>query len=77
MHVDVTTTLIPEKAQRIAETAFISSMGDKLHRLDTLIFDDDKITAHYTWGYDEYDMGHIFDLTADLTILQITITHCF
>ena len=45
--------------------------------LRMVIFDDNKITANYTWGYDENDMGHIFDLTADLTTLKMTIDHCY
>jgi len=53
-------------------------MGDYVtDRLDSLVFDDTQITAHYTWGYDENHMGHIFDMTVDLTTLQITVMHCF
>ncbi len=76
VQVDLSNGLSEEEAKKIAEAAFIQRMGEKLHRLDTLIFDDNKITAHYTWGYNERDMGHIFDLTADLTTLKITINHC-
>jgi hypothetical protein len=68
------------EAEQIAEATFIvvmgSSWGNVLHRLDTLAFNDALITAHYTWGLDESDMGHVFDLTADLTTLLITVTHC-
>jgi len=58
-------------------TTFIKVKGDYVtHRLDTLTFDDAKIEAHYTWGIDENDMGHVFDVTADLTTLLMTVTHC-
>jgi hypothetical protein len=76
VQVDLSNGLTEEETKKIAEVAFIQTIGEKLHRLDTLIFDDNKITAHYTWGYDENDMGHIFDLTANLTTLKITINHC-
>ena len=76
VQMDLSKGLTEEEAKKIAETAFIQTMGEKLHRLDTLIFDDNNITGHYTWGYDENDLGHIFDLTADLTTLKITINHC-
>lgn len=52
-------------------------MGEEvLRRLDTITYDDEQISAHYTWGINETDMGHIFDLDADLSARQITITHC-
>jgi hypothetical protein len=77
VQVDLSDGVTEKEIKKIAEAAFIQTMGETLHQLDTLIFDDNKITAHYTWGYDEDDMGHIFDLTADLTALKITINHCF
>jgi hypothetical protein len=76
VQVDLSNSLTEEETRKIAEAAFIQTIGEKLHRLDTLILDDNKITAHYTWGYDENDMGHIFDFTANLTTLKITINHC-
>ncbi len=76
VQVDLSDGLTEEETKKIVEAAFIQTMGEKLHRLDTLIFDDNNITAHYTWGYDEKDMGHIFDLTADLTTPKIAIDHC-
>ena len=66
-----------EEAKRIPEAAFRRTMGEEvLRRLDALIYDEEQITAHYTWGIDENDMGHVFDLHADLAALQIIITHC-
>ncbi len=69
-----------EEAEQIAETTFIEVMKESweevLHRLDTLTVNDTRITAHYTWGINENDLGHIFDVTADLTTLRITVTHC-
>jgi len=76
--VDISDGLTKKEAELIAGTTFIQVMGEEvMHRLDTLTFDDTKIEAHYTWGHDENDMGHVFDMTADLTTLQITVSHCF
>ena len=76
--IDLTDGLTKNEAELIVGTTFILVMGDYVtDRLDTLIFDDTQITAHYTWGHDENDIGHIFDMTADLATLQITVTHCF
>ena len=70
--------LTENEAELIVGTTFILVMGDYVtDRLDTLTFDDTQIEAHYTWGHDENDMGHVFDMTADLTTLQITVSHCF
>ena len=77
IQVDLNNGLTEEEAKEIAEAAFTRIMGERLHRLDNIAYDDGQITAHYSWGYDENDMGHIFDLTADLTTLKITIDHCF
>ncbi len=76
--VDVGDGLTEEEAELIVGTTFIKVMGEYVtHRLDSLTFNDTQIEAHYTWGYDENDMGHIFDINADLTTLQITVNHCF
>jgi hypothetical protein len=76
--IDLTDGLTENEAELIVGTTFIRVMGDYVtDRLDSLVFDDAQITAHYTWGYDENDMGHIFDMTVDLTTLQITVNHCF
>jgi len=70
--------LTEKEAELIVGTTFIHVKGDYVtHRLDTLTFDNTQIEAHYTWGHDENDMGHIFDVTADLTTLLITVEHCF
>ena len=67
-----------KEAELIVGTTFILVMGEYVtHRLDTLTFDDTQIEAHYTWGHNEIDMGHVFDMTADLTTLQIAVSHCF
>ena len=77
VQVDLSNGLTEEEATKIAEAAFARTMGEEvLRRLDTLTYDDEQITAHYTWGVDENDMGHIFDLNANLATLQITINHC-
>jgi hypothetical protein len=78
VHVNISDGLTEKEAELIAETTFIQVMGEEvMHQLDTLTFDNIQIEAHYTWGYDENDMGHVFDLTADLTTLQIIVSHCF
>jgi len=70
--------LTEKEAELIAGTTFIQVKGEYVwRRLDTLTFDDTQIRAHYAWGYDETDLGHIYDMTADLTTLQITVDHCF
>jgi len=70
--------LTREEAEQIAEATFTAVMGEEVtYQLDTLTFNDTQIKAHYTWGFDENDMGHIFDMTADLTTLLITVNHCF
>jgi len=76
--VDISDGLTKKEAELIVGTTFILVMGEYVtHRLDTLTFDDTQIEAHYTWGYSETDMGHVFNMTADLTTLQIAVTHCF
>ena len=76
--VNVGDSLTEEEAELIAGTTFIKVMGEYVtHRLDSLTFNDTQIEAHYTWGYNENDMGHIFYMTADLTALQITVNQCF
>ena len=77
VQVNLSDGLTEAEAIQIAETAFIYSRGEEmLHQLDTITYDNQQVVAHYIWGYDENDMGHIFDLTADLDSLQIIISHC-
>jgi len=74
--VDLSNGLTEEEAKKITEAAFIQTMGEEvLHRLDAITYDNKQITAHYL-GTDENNMGHVFDLNADLSALQITITYC-
>ncbi|MCW3976450.1 MAG: hypothetical protein NWE77_00795, partial [Candidatus Bathyarchaeota archaeon] len=76
--VDISDGVTEAEAELIVGTTFIVVMREYVtHRLDTLTFDDTQIEAHYTWGYDENDMEHVLDMTADLTTLQITVEHCF
>jgi len=76
--VNISDGLTEKEAELIVGTTFILVKGDYVtHRLDTLTFDNTQIEAHYTWGHDENDMGHVFDVTADLTTLLITVEHCF
>jgi hypothetical protein len=78
VRVNISDGLTREEAEQITDATFIEVMGEEItYQLDTLTFNDTQIEAHYTWGVDESDMGHIFDMTADLTTLQITVNHCF
>jgi len=78
VRVNINDGLTGEEAEQIAEATFIKVMGEEVtYQLDTLTFNDTQIEAHYTWGVDESDMGHVFDMTADLTTLLITVNHCF
>jgi len=74
--VDITDGVTEEEAQEIAETTFLTVMGNTTHRLDSLIIGEQLIKAHFTWGVNEQDLGHIFDMTVDLTSLTIIVTHC-
>jgi len=76
--INVSDGLTEKEAEMIVGTTFILVIGDYfMHQLDTLTFDDTKIEAHYTWGYDRNDMGHVFDVTANLTTFTIMVEHCF
>jgi len=76
--VNISDGLTEKEAELTAGTTFIQVKGEYVwRRLDALTFDDTQIKAHYTWGYDETDLGHVYDMTADLTTLQITVDHCF
>jgi len=74
--VDVTDGVTEEEAREIAETTFLTVMGNTTHRLDSLIAEGQLIKAHFTWGVNEEDLGHIFDMTVNLTSLTIIVTHC-
>jgi hypothetical protein len=78
--VDISDGVTRAEVEQIAEATFVevmgNSWGDVMHRLDMLTCNDTQIIAHYTWGLDENDMGHVFDMTADLTTRLITVTHC-
>lgn len=76
--VNVVDGLTREEAEQIAEATFVQVKGEEiLHRLDSLTLDENSIEAHYTWGLDESEMGHFFDITVDIASRLITVTHCF
>jgi len=76
--VNVVDGLTREEAELIAEATFVQVKGDEvLHRLDSLTLDENSIEAHYTWGLNESDMGHFFNITVDITSRLITVNHCF
>jgi hypothetical protein len=76
--VNISDGLTQQEAELIAGTTFIHVKGEAVwRRLETLTFDDTQINAHYAWGHNETDLGHIYDMTADLTTLQIVVDHCF
>ena len=76
--VNISDGVTQQEAELIAGTTFIHVKGESVwRRLETLTFDDAQIKAHYAWGLYEADLGHIYDMTADLTTLQIVVDHCF
>jgi len=76
--VDLSDGLTEEEAKMIAEVTFNTVMEqNRIHQLDTLTLKEAQMIAHYSWGYDENDLGHIFDMIVDLMTLQITVSHCF
>jgi len=76
--VNVNDGLTREEAEQIAEATFVQVKGEEvMRRLDSLMLGENSIEAHYTWGLDESDMGHFFDITVDITSRLITVTHCF
>jgi len=61
----------------IAETIFKQVMGERVMRsLDSLTFEGTTLKAHYTWGINEADMGHVYDMVADLSSQKATVDHC-
>ena len=76
--VNVDDGLTREEAEMIVEATFVQVKGeDIMRRLDSLTLDENSIEAHYTWGLDESDMGHFFDITVDIALRLITVAHCF
>jgi hypothetical protein len=75
--VNVIDGLTRGEAEQIAEETFVQVMGEKaMHRLDKLTLNENSMEAHYTWGVDEGDMGHVFDMIGDIASRTITVTHC-
>ena len=78
VRVDLVDGLTREEAEQIAEATFVQVKGEEvMRRLDSLTLDENSIEAHYTWGLDESDMGHFFDITVDIASRLITVAHCF
>ena len=76
--VNMSDGLNEKEAELIAGTTFIQVKGEYVwRRIETLTFDDTQIQAHYAWGHDGTDLGHVYDMSADLTTHQITVDHCF
>jgi len=76
--IDLGDGVTEEEAELIAEVTFSTVMGqNRIHRLDGLTLKEAQMTAHYSWGYEENDLSHIFDMTVDLITRQITVSHCF
>jgi hypothetical protein len=74
--VDVDNGITEEDCELIAEKVFTYIMGDVMHRLDELSVDGYYFEASYTWGFNEGDMGHFFDVSGDVASHTLTITHC-
>ena len=65
------------QAVRVSEEVFVTVMGSNvIHRLDEISVEGNLIRAHYTWGVNESDMGHVYDMTLNVITLTIDITHC-
>ena len=76
--IDLSDGVSKEEAELIAEATFTQVMGENvIHQLDALSVNETQIQAHHKWGYNENDMGHVFEMTVDLTTLKITVSHCF
>ena len=65
-----------EECELIAEKVFTGIMGDTMHRLDELSVDGSSVNIGYTWGVNEGDMGHFFDISGDVASHTLTVTHC-
>lgn len=68
--------LTREECELVAERVFTGVMGDTLHRLDELSLDGSRMEASYTWGVNESDMGHFFNITGDVASRTLVVTHC-
>ena len=66
-----------DEATKIADAIFEFVMGQKvvgvLESLDTTL---GFVAAHYVWGYNTEDLGHVFDMKANLWTENIEVTHC-
>lgn len=75
--VDLTQPITIEKAQKIADTIFIHVKGENtLNQINSILFNEEAIVADYTWGINQDDMSHFFELTVDLINLKVEVIHC-
>ena len=74
--VDLNDGISKEDCELIAEKVFTEIMGDAMHRLDKLSINGSKMDASYTWGINENDMSHFFDISGDVASHALTVTHC-
>lgn len=74
--IDLNNGLTREDCELIAERVFTEIMGDVIHKLDKLSVDGSKMDASYTWGINESDMGHFFDISGNFVLHTLTVTHC-
>jgi hypothetical protein len=78
VRVNISDGLTEVEAKQIVEATFIQVMGKNVTRqLDAITINDSQIKAHYFWGYNENDTGHVFDMDLDLTTLKILVSRCF
>ena len=68
--------LTMEWRELAAERVFAGIMGDTVHRLDGLSLGGSRMEASYTWGVNENDMGHFFDISGDVASCTLVVTHC-
>jgi hypothetical protein len=75
--IDLTQILTTQTAQKIADAIFIHVKGENtLHQLNSITFNNKEIIANYTWGYNQEDISHIFELKANLQNLSVEANHC-
>jgi len=75
---DLTEPVIRQLAQKIANAIFVHVKGENtLYQLNSMTFNNKEIIADYTWGYNQEDMSHVFELKVDLVNLKVDVVHCF
>jgi len=75
--VDFTQLITKETAKRIADAVFVHVKGENtLLQLNSISFNENEIVADYTWGYNQEDMNHTFELNVDIQNQTVEVIHC-